>query len=120
MSELVSRQTIEQHCGIPMPEMKDVRRMLRYNFAASVREKVLGAFIIGSTAKLNTHSDSDIDIAVIIPTKARKSALKFTEHYHQKFSKNSEMPQWEGRRVDFQFYYCDAGLSEFNRMDCSL
>ncbi len=118
MSKIV-RQTIEQHCGIPMPTVKDVKRMLRYNFTAPTREKVLGAFVIGSTAKLNTHEGSDIDIAIIIPAKKRKSALKYTEQYHQKFSKNSDMPHWEGRRVDFQFYYCESSLLEFNRMDCS-
>lgn len=100
-----------------LPQLKDVRAMLRWNPYVSCREKVLEAYIIGSTAKGTDTNDSDIDIAVIIPRKARKSALKFSEHYHAKFTCNSQKDTWDTKLVDFQFFYPDSEeLKEYPRI----
>lgn len=88
-----------------LPELKHVRAMLRQNPHVSCREKVLEAYIIGSVAKGTNHKDSDLDIAIIIQAKARKSALKFTEQYHAKFTCESQKKKWAGLTVDFQFFY---------------
>lgn len=90
-----------------LPKLSDVRHFLRYNPYVSYRTKVLDAFIIGSVAKGTDHKDSDIDIAVIIPAKARKSALKVTEHYHARFTCDSQKSHWNGKQVDIQFFYPD-------------
>lgn len=116
---LVERKVIESHNAIPMPTLTDIRGMLRKNWHSSVKDKVLGAYIIGSTSTLTNHSDSDIDIAIIIGAK-KKSAIQFTDHYHSKFLNNNEMPNWEGRRVDFQFFYSANDLCDWQRMDCSI
>lgn len=102
-----------------MPKMKDVRSMLRFNPVASVRDKVLEAYIVGSVAKGTNGDGSDLDIAVIIPAKKTVSDYKFTVRYHQKFMQDNHKPHWQGMRVDFQFYYNPDALSEFHRLDCS-
>lgn len=116
---VIERSALESQMGIPMPKMKDVRSMLRYNPVASVRDKVLEAYIVGSVAKGTNGNESDLDIAVIIPAKKAVSDYKFTDRYHQKFMQDSHKPNWQGMRVDFQFYYSSDALSEFSRMDCS-
>lgn len=100
-----------------LPKISDVRRFLRYNPYVSYRTKVIDAFIIGSIAKGTDHKNSDIDIAVIIPKKARKSALKVTEHYHARFMCNSEKSHWQGQQVDIQFFYeDDPSLKEYSKI----
>ena len=100
-----------------LPKISDVRRFLRYNPYVSYRTKVLDTFIIGSIAKGNEHANSDIDIAVIIPKKARKSALKVTEHYHARFICDSQKSHWEGKQVDIQFFYeDDCALLEYSKI----
>jgi predicted nucleotidyltransferase len=80
------------------------------------RTKVLAVYIVGSVARGTSHRESDLDLAVIIPHKARKSALKVTEHYHARFTCNSQKPTWQGKQVDLQFFYADdkalAGYSK--------
>lgn len=95
------------------PTLVWVRQQLTCNFVARVRKKVLAAYIVGSEARSDktARPDSDLDIAVIIEPMARKTSLQFTEQYHIKFGKlgpdkgNRMMPHWEGRRVDFEFFY---------------
>lgn len=87
------------------PSLTWIRKALRYGLFASTREPVLAAYIIGSEAKGTARNESDIDIAVIIKEKRNVSSLKFTERFHYKYKENKNMPVWEGRRVDFQFFY---------------
>jgi tRNA nucleotidyltransferase (CCA-adding enzyme) len=100
-----------------LPELKHVRAMLRQNAYVSCREKVLEAYIIGSVAKGTSHKDSDLDIAIVIQAKARKSSLKFTEHYHAKFTCGSQKKKWAGLTVDFQFFYPNSQeLASYTRI----
>jgi predicted nucleotidyltransferase len=69
---------------------------------------VLGAFVVGSEAKETARSNSDLDIAVIIPPVMGKTALRYTEEYHSHFPNDETKPCWNGRRVDFQFFYPNA------------
>ncbi len=101
----VKRLELEQHLKMSLPTLTDVRRMLHYNPTASKREKVITAFVIGSVARKENKEGSDLDIAVIIPTKQQRTSLRVTEHYHSRFIDNSQMPHWNKMRVDFQFFY---------------
>lgn len=104
--------------GGELPTMANIRHFLRYNAYVAYRTKVLDAFIVGSVAKGTDHKDSDLDIAVIIPTKARKSSLKVTEHYHARFTCNSQKDTWLGKQVDIQFFYeDDAALKDYSTIN---
>lgn len=117
MQYLVSRSEVESHAGIEMPKISDIRGMLRYNPVKSCREKVLSAYIIGSTAKLSSKQSSDIDIAIIIAPKSRKTAIRFTEEYHESFVEERFCPHWKGKKVDFQFFYSESEISNFPKME---
>jgi predicted nucleotidyltransferase len=76
-----------------------------------VREKVLAAYVIGSTAKKTAKLDSDLDIAIVIPTKRRVSALRLSERFHVKMAFSAGIyPMFLGRRVDFQFFFPDDAI----------
>lgn len=66
---------------------------------------VLDMFIVGSEAKGTARPDSDIDVAVIINPIRGKDALKVSEYYHQKFTSDLWRSRWNGRLIDFQFFY---------------
>jgi hypothetical protein len=101
-----------------LPTLANVRHFLRYNAYVSYRTKVLEAFIVGSVAKGTSHKDSDIDIAVIIPRKARKSSLKVTEHYHARFTCDSQKDKWQNKQIDIQFFYeDDPVLKEYSMIN---
>lgn len=87
------------------PSIAWVRSNLRYNLHSHSKDKVLAAYIVGSEAKGTAKSDSDIDIALIVSEQPRLTALKKTERYHQKFAEEGQKPAWQGRVVDFQFFY---------------
>jgi len=89
------------------PTVEWVRTALRNNFVAPMRIKPLAAYIVGSEAKGSAKPDSDLDIAVIINPIRGKSALQKTEEYHSKFQTDLSKPRWNGRIVDFQFFYPD-------------
>jgi len=82
--------------------------------------KIVAAYIVGSVARGTARPDSDLDIAVVIEMRngkpPRLSALKETDLYHSNFRSNSQKATWEGRVVDFQFFYADdpelAGYSK--------
>ena len=91
-----------------LPTVRWVRANLRYNPSFAVRIKVLRAFVIGSVAKGTEQTTSDLDIAVVIPPKHRVSALNITEKYHFRMGMtNSSYPIFNGKRVDFQFFFPD-------------
>lgn len=100
------------------PSLRWVRTNLRNNSGFRFRPKVLRAFVVGSVAKGNFHAKSDLDIAVVIPQKKRVSALRFTEDFHTRMAvTRSRYPQFNGRRVDFQFFYAgDPTLTRYSRI----
>lgn len=87
------------------PTITWIRKTLRYGLYIHTKEPIISAYIIGSEARGGSRSDSDIDIAVIIKEKKNVSSIKFTERFHTNYRNNTNMPVWEGRRVDFQFFY---------------
>lgn len=89
------------------PTKKDVVEMLRYNPTSRVKYPLLGGYIIGSEAKGIAKEDSDLDIGIVIPKSHKITALKRTENYHSKFMFDEQKPTWNGRIVDFQFFYED-------------
>lgn len=116
---LVKRDDLEAHMGMKLPTLTDVRQMLRRNPYSSMRDKVVSAFIVGSTANKTNRDGSDLDIAVIIPERSRTRSIKVTERYHAKFTEDRQVPNWNGITVDFQFFYSEdeEGLDTWNRMD---
>jgi len=102
------------------PSLKWVKSNLRNNLQARVKYKILDACVIGSEAKGTAKPDSDLDIAVIIPPVRGKTALKVSENYHAKFTNEKWKPQWNGRIVDFQFFYPnDPELTNYNKINCT-
>jgi len=87
------------------PTVKWVREKLRYGIFARTTEQILAAYVIGSEARGMSRSDSDLDIAVIIKEKPNLTSIKFSERFHSKYPSNADMPKWNGKRVDFQFFY---------------
>ena len=87
------------------PSLSWVRSTLRNSLYAPLRVQILAAYVVGSEAKGLARPDSDLDIAVVIPEIRGKTALQFSERYHNRFPSDSAKPAWEGRRVDFQFFY---------------
>jgi predicted nucleotidyltransferase len=76
---------------------------------------VLSAFVVGSVAKGIATVGSDLDIAMVIPAKCRVSSLRFTERYHRRMALTGGMyPEFEGRRVDFQFFF----PNDFSLLNC--
>lgn len=87
------------------PTITEIRGLLKNNLAKSIRVKVLKAFIIGSEAKGTSNKNSDLDIAVVVPAINRKTSIQFSEHYHSYFKFENQKPKWDGRIIDFQFFY---------------
>ncbi len=87
------------------PTIKWVKEQLKMNWTSRVKYKVLDAKIVGSVARGVAKPTSDLDIAVIIPPVRGKESIKVTRNYHDKFTANWQMPHWNGRIVDFQFFY---------------
>jgi len=102
-----------------LPSLKWVKTRLRNNPTFRVREKVISGYLIGSSARGTATSDSDLDIAVVIPAKRRVSSLRFTERYHLRMALMGAIyPTFQDRRVDFQFYFPgDTELPSFSKME---
>lgn len=84
---------------------------------ANIQFKILNMFIIGSEAKGTSKPNSDLDVAVIIPELKGTSALDFSEIYHSTFKSNEDMPHWNDKRIDFQFFYQnDPSLQTYNKI----
>ena len=87
------------------PTIEWVESELRNNFVVRRRYRVLAAFIVGSEARGTATERSDLDVAVVIPSVRGKSALEVSEIYHASFTDERFKPHWNGRVVDFQFFY---------------
>ncbi|MBI2171495.1 MAG: nucleotidyltransferase domain-containing protein [Chloroflexi bacterium] len=83
--------------------MKWIRSTLRWS-GPRVRKSVLAAYIVGSEARGTARPNSDLDIAVVITPVRGKTPLQFSDYYHQR---QAHLPEWNGRNVDFQFFYPD-------------
>ena len=84
-----------------------IKRTLRWSPYASMRPKIIAAYIVGSEAKGTAGPDSDIDIALIVSRTPGLRSIKKTENYHNKFPGDEDKPHHNGRRVDFQFFSPD-------------
>ncbi len=96
---------LQENLNSSYPDRKWVVSQLRNNLVSRVNYPILKTYIIGSEARGTAKKNSDLDIAVIIPYSPRISALKRTENYHEKFMDGKYIPKWNGRIVDFQFFY---------------
>ena len=82
------------------------------------RDLVIAELISGSTAYGLTTPESDLDIAVVIPEVKGKTALQISEDYHSRFISDEQKPKWDGRVVDFQFFYeDDPELSGYSKIE---
>ena len=99
------------------PSKRWLAGQLRNNIRSRVDYPVLDMFIVGSEAKGTAKKDSDIDIAVIISESKRVTSLKRTENYHSKFINEFDKPKWNGRVIDFQFFYpSDVELEKYSKI----
>ena len=110
--DIIDKKRLQELAGLDnensnYPKRKDIISMLRNNLTLRVDYPVIGAFIIGSEAKGTAKEGSDLDIGIIIPKSNKISALKRTDNYHSKFNDDIFKPKWNGRIVDFQFFYED-------------
>lgn len=106
--------------NIKLPTLSKVSSLMRNNKWVTRNYRILSSFVIGSVAAGTAGDDSDIDIAIIIPKVKGKSALKVTEHYHARFTANHQMPHFDKRRLDFQFFYeHDSALLAYPKIQLS-
>jgi predicted nucleotidyltransferase len=87
--------------------------------------RITNAFVVGSVARGRAKADSDLDIAVIIERRDgrphSKSALKVSEEFHQRYRNYDYVPKWNGRYVDFQFFYQDdRELERYSKIELPL
>jgi predicted nucleotidyltransferase len=102
---------------IKLPTLTQVASLMRNNNYVKRYYKIISAFVVGSVAKGTAGDDSDIDIAIIIPRVKGKSALKATAQYHARYTSNSQLPHFHGRRLDFQFFYeGDTSLLKYSKI----
>ena len=92
---------------VKYPYIAWIKRTLRLSPYASMRPNIIAAYIVGSEAKGTANPDSDIDIALVVPKTPGLRSIKKTENYHNRFLRDEDKPHWNGKRVDFQFFYPD-------------
>lgn len=80
--------------------LSKVRADLRYNPYSSKREKVLNALVLNPC-----DEHGQMVVAVVIPKKPRLTSVQVSERYHAKFTQESQKPEHDGKRIDYQFYY---------------
>jgi len=102
---------------VKFPDKRWIVSNLRNNLVSRVKYPVLDAYVVGSVAKGTNTPDSDLDIAIIIPSSNRVTALQRSENYHQKFTSDTQKPHWNDSIVDFQFFYDDdPELSNYQKI----
>ena len=90
---------------IKFPTLKWVKSSLRNNLVKPFRPKIIKAYIVGSFARGDFNDGSDLDIAIIIAQRRGMSSLQISESYHSNFTSDIFKAKWNGRIVDFQFFY---------------
>ena len=97
--------------------MITLKSLLRNNHGRRYRGQILACYIVGSVAKGTSTEDSDVDVAIVIPEVRGKSALKYTEEFHQRYLTDSCYPQVDGKKVDFQFFYAsDSEIAGYSKI----
>ena len=102
------------------PSLAWIRTQLHTNpyGRLSRRRHILDAYIVGSEAKGTATDTSDLDIAVVVSNRrSSPTSLQLSEAYHAKFTSDDQKPTWQGRRVDFQFFYAtDTQLVTYQKL----
>ena len=92
-----------------MPSMNFLKGILKNNLYARLTKdqlkKIKDMYIVGSYAKGTYNENSDIDIAVIMEPIKNKTSLQFTEYFHSKYKTDKAKPKFNGKIIDFQFFW---------------
>jgi predicted nucleotidyltransferase len=100
------------------PQLKDLRRLLRYNIIHQFKKHIIKAYIVGSETKGTATASSDIDIAVVFEPIKGKTAIQYTEQYHNHFNDEHFTPKWNNRKLDIQFFYPeDKELETYSKIE---
>jgi predicted nucleotidyltransferase len=100
------------------PTIAWLKSELRYNLTKPLRIRPINVFIIGSYARNENKEESDLDIAIVIPTIRGKTSLQYSANYHSCFTHNRQKPSWHGIVVDIQFFYVnDAELDDYPKIE---
>ena len=92
-----------------LPDFKWLKSQLRTSIWARLNknqlQKIKAAYIVGSEAKGLAKDNSDIDIAIIMEPIKGVSSINFTQAFHDKYQSDNNKPSWNGRLIDFQFFW---------------
>ena len=93
-----------------IPTEKRIKSILRNHIVSLNKnqlKRIEAIYIIGSTAQGNDRPTSDIDIAVIMtpPKRGTLRSSDFTKRFHHKYQSDLYKPKYEGRALDFQFFW---------------
>lgn len=89
-----------------LPTYRNIRHLLlhhRHPFRRSIH------------AAYATWREDRLVLALLIEPFKNKSALAYTEEFHQQYATGWKLPLWQGANVDFQFFtdYNDPAFSQF-------
>lgn len=93
--------------AISVPSLTEVTHLLRRNLWVKRNYPILRAYLAGSTSRGEARPESDLDILLVINPVRGKRSISVSEQYHARFTAVHQKPHFEGRPVDFQFYYPD-------------
>lgn len=101
---------------IAIPTRGQALSLLRNNLWVKRRYAPTHIFLAGSTVRGEATPESDLDILMVIPPVRGKRAITVSEQYHARFTHDHQKPHFQGRLVDFQFYYASS-LPHIEAMD---
>lgn len=103
---------------IEIPSMAKIASLMRNNKWVKRNYPIIKAYVVGSVARGCATTQSDIDIALVIAPVKGKDALRVTEDYHGRFSRDYQKPHFKNRRLDLQFFYeNDPALANYTKID---